>query len=256
MVKRFYAPLLILLMGVAITAQTISDKKRDGLTGPVAVVNANTIKYKMEAGKWETDGSTCEVKSYLEDVTRDEMGETEAAESDKAGDAANGVFAGGYGSSSGHHGYFTLDKNGDKVMTVHYSPENELIGKDYYKYDAAGYEVEESCYSPEGRPKSKTVTGYDYEHNMVEKATYFFDPPRPSKKWKWVYDSGQNPTGELYYEGEVLKFTSAFSYQYDQVGNWIERVKMITDRAKKEPGPHLKEVTTRKIEYRASNDSK
>ena len=31
MVKRFFAPLLVLLMGAAITAQTIPDSERDGL---------------------------------------------------------------------------------------------------------------------------------------------------------------------------------------------------------------------------------
>ena len=259
MVKRLFTPLFILSLVVAVTAQTYPDKKREGLIGPVFTLSTHITKFKMEAGKWVTDaGGYFEAQSFPQEVKLEETDESEVQESSKAKDdeEVDKETGAGYGSSSGHHGSIKVDKNGRKVMTVHYSPENELLGKDYFKYDANGNEIEESCYSDSGQLKSHTVTRYDDDEHKIEKTTNFYFPLQTSQRWKWIYDSGKNPIEELYYENEVLKHKSTLSYEYDEQGNWIERVKLTMDREQKTPGPHLKEVTTRRIEYSESNVSK
>ena len=256
MIGRLFTPLIILLTVVAVSAQTYPDKKREGLIGRVFVMNTHVTKFKLDAGKWVTDaGGYSEAQSFLDDRKPEEADESEAQESSKADN--DGEFdeekSPGYGSSSGHHGSYKIDKNGKKVMAVHYSPENELLGKDYFKYDANGNEIEESCYSSSGQLKSQTITRYDDAEHKIEKTTSFYIPLQTTRRWKWVYDSGRDPVEELYYENDVLKHKSTFSYEYDPQGNWIERVKLTVDREQKTQGPHLKEVTTRKIDYHDSN---
>ncbi|MGA9770884.1 MAG: hypothetical protein WBV94_17720 [Blastocatellia bacterium] len=247
---------LLFLMGLVSTAvgrEKLKDEK-EKFVGRVKAVRTKTTDFEKESGKWIATGPADEETQEFSDQPEADDADTEAQDSDEFidEDPLKTLQSKGYNreykSSSGEYGYCKLDKRKNVLEAAHYSSEKKLVRKDFYTYDANGNEIEKNSYKTDGTLFGKTVMIYDQKGNRVEKIRYFPDGSIEERS-VWAFDTRCNVTEETRYEANTLSYRIKYSYKYDRVGNWINRVEVFENVKDNQTISEVKTVSERTITY-------
>ena len=111
---------------------------------------------------------------------------------------------------------FAYDKKGNKVRSYLYDKESKLFQYTYFQYDSCNNLLFSKCFNKDGKIKSKTKFTYNKYNSKLSYAIYD--------------DCDEKECGsENIIESGSYKYTD-----YDSVGNWLTRTKLITQAE-----PHL-----------------
>ena len=191
----------------AVCAQRTPDRERDGLIGPVKGFAEEMARLSNTDGKWvERPFVTGEGVSYSRKGW---------------GPWGKRPTSGGYGISLGGHGEFVFDSYGNRTGEIHYSSDDQVTARDFYRYDERGNELEKSCYTAEGKLKERTNQVYDKD-TRIEKTVYSGDGVLKAR-WLYKVDERGNVIEETLFDSGGLKERRTFAYEFDPVGNWTKR---------------------------------
>ncbi|HXF40583.1 MAG TPA: hypothetical protein VN687_12775 [Blastocatellia bacterium] len=226
------------------------------LRGNVKIVRTKTSILEREFAEWAGRGEPFEEVEEIPDPSKSVNKETEdpdedpgLAEIDPIEAKQSEGYDAGYGTSHAGSGFYRLDGKDNIIEAVHYSAKHELIGRDFYKYDSKENEIEKTFFHADGTLVSRRITTYDSEGNRIEEVYYLSDGT-VQRRSSWTYDSNNNATQETLLEAGVLKYKLTYSYKYDQMGNWIRRVKITENFESEHPKSEMMEIVERAITYR------
>ncbi len=226
--------LTVVFMAPAVAlSQTKTSKEIDGLVGPVHTVITVSVSYTKIDGVW-TEGTKATTLVF----TYDENGKDV-----RFGDG------GGIGGSEGVRKY---NDKGQELERDLFGPDNSLALKILFAYDDTGRVIEESeqfadgklrrrhTHIYDGKGRETSLSSYDSDNNLNRKLTWTFDEKGNRTEWTesklngkemalferitYTYDDRGNVLLQTQYgnpEGTVTKQT--FTYEFDQIGNWIKR---------------------------------
>jgi hypothetical protein len=91
------------------------------------------------------------------------------------------------------------------------------------KNDFKGYKLEEKFLNPNGTLSHRRVYKYDFKYNLTETKTYN-SSNNLQKKYKNKYTRTDDLIKSKLFISNRLAVTSAYSYEFDLIGNWVKRI--------------------------------
>jgi hypothetical protein len=249
--------LAVLLLSTTAQPEKLVEEK-EKFVGAVKIVKTTTTQFRKESGKWikttgpdeETDEiPTAQAKAAPGQAEDEETDPHDSIKKDPDKERQGLGYDAGYDSSIGHYGFYKLDRLGNILEAVHYSPKGDLAGRDFHIYDATGKETEKACFAAEGTLLQKRFTSYDGKGNRIEEVSYRADGVQ-ERKSTWTYDQKDSVTSESLLLAGKLSYRLTFDYRYDRVGNWVKRVSVTEAFDDDEVKSETMEVAERKITYR------
>ena len=188
---------------------------------------------------------------YIEYDNNDEIISRTLYEHDKNGNLKETTKLNSYGNIERKF-ISNYDEKGNEIESSAYNSKGTLESKDLIKYDKKDGSKEISSYNSKGNLSSKWIIKYE-KAKMAEVAVYKPDNSL-NYKWDYIYDNEGNATKSNDYDsdgiiersttskydskGNVieeyswdslgngrLNSTSTNEYEYDEMGNWIKKIK-------------------------------
>ena len=143
-------------------------------------------------------------------------------EYDKSGNEVKEIY---YKSVDDHNTYmYNHDTEGNKMEEFVFDKSGVSLGRYTHRWDASGRCIEVTRYTPEGDMQYQISYSYDEYGNMVKEIE-----EREEEDEGWIQD------------------TVTYKFEYDDIGNWITRVKF-TEVPESEGSAYYKTVATEVIE--------
>ena len=143
-------------------------------------------------------------------------------EYDKSGNEVKEIY---YKSVDEHNTYmYNHDTEGNKMEEFVFDKSGVSLGRYSHRWDASGRCIEVTRYTPEGDMQYQISYSYDEYGNMVKEIE-----EREEEDEGWIQD------------------TVTYKFEYDDIGNWITRVKF-TEVPESEGSAYYKTVATEVIE--------
>ena len=143
-------------------------------------------------------------------------------EYDKSGNEVKEIY---YKSVDEHNTYmYNHDTEGNKMEEFVFDKSGVSLGRYTHRWDASGRCIEVTRYTPEGDMQYQISYSYDEYGNMVKEIE-----EREEEDEGWIQD------------------TVTYKFEYDDIGNWITRVKF-TEVPESEGSAYYKTVATEVIE--------
>lgn len=121
---------------------------------------------------------------------------------------------------------YTYQPEAQQSEVLGYDATGKLQGKQVVRYDANGNKISELSLDAKGNFLLNSEFVYDGKQRLSERK--FEDKEGKRVVLKYVYDEKNNVIEENYYgEGVHLYGQKKFSYQYDNQGNWKQRIEHI-----------------------------
>jgi len=242
-----------------VLSQTRTSKEIDGLVGPVHTVTTISVSVTKKDGVW-----TEAVSPMTSVFTYDENGN-------------DGRFGDGGAAIGGSEGVRKYNDKGQEIERDLIGPDNSIALKILFAYDDSGRVIEESeqfadgklrrrhTHTYDGKGRETSLSSYDSNNNLNRRLTWGFDENGKKTEWTesklngkemalferitYTYDDKGNVLLQTQYgnpEGTVTK--QAFTYEFDQIGNWIKRERH-TARIGSGTIEEWKDVDSRSITY-------
>ena len=143
-------------------------------------------------------------------------------EYDKSGNEVKEIY---YKSVDDHNTYmYNHDTEGNKMEEFVFDKSGVSLGRYTHRWDASGRCIEVTRYTPEGDMQYQIAYSYDEYGNTVKEIE-----EREDEDEGWIQD------------------TVTYKFEYDDIGNWIARVKF-TEVPESEGSAYYKTVATEVIE--------
>ena len=204
------------------------------MVGPVHTVTTISVSVTKKDGVW-----TEAVSPMTSVFTYDENGN-------------DGRFGDGGAAIGGSEGVRKYNDKGQEIERDLIGPDNSIALKILFAYDDSGRVIEESeqfadgklrrrhTHTYDGKGRETSLSSYDSNNNLNRRLTWGFDENGKKTEWTesklngkemalferitYTYDDKGNVLLQTQYgnpEGTVTKQT--FTYEFDQIGNWIKR---------------------------------
>ncbi len=227
--KTVVTVLLVCAFCVAAGAQTLSDRERAELRGPVRVVRTEvsefahgdgegvagprwtlqSVGYNARGGKsrqtdFNQNGSASQTRIYANDAEGRATGYEE--------------FSGGMTVPRRH--VFVLDEKGNRVEYRIVQPDGANGEKNLYKYDERGRLIETKVLEHKGTLLSRIVHAYDARGRQSSQIIYNADGSVSSVS-RVTYDARGRVAERNRFDGDML--TYRVRYKYDRAGRLVEQ---------------------------------
>lgn len=229
--------LTLLYTAVSQTMPAKPARERDGLKGVVRKVERyrEPIRPNQSADQGDVNSKPSEWTVYDKDGRQLEYGPLCGVVNPFPGHSAS-----------------RFDPARNLLIETSYNYKNKVTSRNFWQYDAKGREIAFYVTDARGRLIYKWVTDYDESNHSVQQTVY------RNKKIRQRISREYNERGEVSvyssYMGDGSLITrEAYTYEYDEQGNWVRRVisPWVPNKGAGEFKP--KEIDRRKIEYYVSN---
>ena len=143
--------------------------------------------------------------------------------------------------------YYIYDQNNVLSETYVEDAERQVESRVRIYYDNKGRVSQRSYNDPKNDIYKREVYTYDVNGD-VARAVVFDRSKKKVKELRYEYDEYHQPVSQTVYdytEAEPEVFVTLFRYQYDDKGNWIQKVEYVLDNDRTTPVY----ITERHLEY-------
>jgi len=262
--KHFFPLLILLSLATYLTAQNITDWKKEKLKGKVkSFTLLENYRYKKD-DKFTEWGILYNKKYAFDNTGR----YTEYTELTAKGDLSYKIkYVYNAKEKIATISYFdkdekptikkiwTYNNSGQLVQMQEYTKDNKADWRYIYTYNTNGNRVMQESYKPDSTLYSKTTYTFDDKGNETGYLLQTKGYANSGEKYAWddkgnktelqmlngknevsfrtvsIYDANGNVIEEQRYKGleTKLSYKTTFTYEYDAKGNWIKRTQYTMD---------------------------
>jgi hypothetical protein len=135
---------------------------------------------------------------------------------------------------------FEYDSSGNKTKEIHFSGDGSLYATWLYRFDANKRLLKETRIDKIGRVEDEFVYQYDLKGRLVEEKHYA----------NFCYQGdGQMCEGSVYSGDAMFYYLTKTTYEYDEIGNWIQQKQFSMGGEKKTGSFEPDHILSRRISY-------